>query len=397
MSSLTTTDKQILEKLFQMGSGFVINLSDRTFEEFFRDDLHVEIYSDKFKYGSGSKANRMRGFWQVADDLLVGKSIEKLLTYIDTQIVLGGLDQIGFPVELIRRGHNIAARLLGSATTKVPDARRELIAKEFEEGVKTSHHPTIKLARVIKILIASPSDVSEERDLIDEVIRDWNSAHSEATRVTLRPIRWETDATPASGARPQAIIDDQIVRDADVVIGVFWHRMGTPTGIAESGTAEEIETVRAQGKPVLLYFSEIPIPHDHDAEQFKAVKRYRQTLKENTLYWTFPTREQLRRLVTMHLARTINEFSSKPSTVGSTTKVVVHRAIYHPASDKTRGEDVTELVRTLVAERGPSFLVDTNTFGDPFVDEFKALTIDFSIGENRRTKTMPQDHICNLP
>jgi hypothetical protein len=86
MSSLTITDKQILEKLFQMGSGSVINFSDRTFEEFFRDDVHIEIYDDKFKYGTGSKANRMRGFWQVADDLLVGESIEKLLTYIASHL-----------------------------------------------------------------------------------------------------------------------------------------------------------------------------------------------------------------------------------------------------------------------------------------------------------------------
>ena len=31
----------------------------------------------------------MRGFWQVADDALVGKSVEKLVEYIEDQIVLG--------------------------------------------------------------------------------------------------------------------------------------------------------------------------------------------------------------------------------------------------------------------------------------------------------------------
>jgi hypothetical protein len=39
------------------------------------------------------------------------------------------------------------------------------------------------------------------------------------------------------------------------LIGVFWTRVGTPTGIAESGTLEEIERVAAEGKLVMLYFS----------------------------------------------------------------------------------------------------------------------------------------------
>ena len=88
MSSLSTNEKQVLEKLFQMGSGYVLNFSDRTFREFFKDDVRVDIYDSKYNYASGSKANRMRGFWQAGDDATVGKSIGKLLGYVDTQILL---------------------------------------------------------------------------------------------------------------------------------------------------------------------------------------------------------------------------------------------------------------------------------------------------------------------
>jgi len=61
MANLTTNEKQILEKLFQMNGGYVLNFSDRTMGEFFRDDVGMDIYSKKYNYASGSKANRLRG------------------------------------------------------------------------------------------------------------------------------------------------------------------------------------------------------------------------------------------------------------------------------------------------------------------------------------------------
>jgi hypothetical protein len=120
VATLTTTEKQILEKLFQMGSGYVLNFSDRTFGEFFRDDLQIDIFDPKYNYASGSKANRMRGFWQSSDDALIGKSIQQLLNYIDTHIVLGRLRREDFPAELIQRGHAISARLVESVVRKAP-------------------------------------------------------------------------------------------------------------------------------------------------------------------------------------------------------------------------------------------------------------------------------------
>lgn len=113
MANLSTNDKQILEKLFQMNGGYVLNFHDRTMGEFFADDIKINIYDKKYEYASGSKANYMRGFWRVADDILVGKSVQKLVEYIESQILIGGLDKKDFPVELIEKGKQISARLFG--------------------------------------------------------------------------------------------------------------------------------------------------------------------------------------------------------------------------------------------------------------------------------------------
>jgi hypothetical protein len=135
MGTLNTNEKQILEKLFQMGGGYVLNFSDRTIGEFFKDDVGVDIFDQKFNYASGSKANRIRGFWQTADDTLVGKSIEKLIEYVENQILLGNLKREDFPPELMQRGRNIAARMRGGKTTAtVPvTTEDEFISRQFGE------------------------------------------------------------------------------------------------------------------------------------------------------------------------------------------------------------------------------------------------------------------------
>ena len=112
MAELTTLEKQILEKLFQMGGGCVLNFSDRTMGEFFRDDIGVDIYNQKYNYASGSKANRMRGFWLKADEKFIGKSILKLIEYIENQILLDNLKREDFPADRMTAAKNIGEKFL---------------------------------------------------------------------------------------------------------------------------------------------------------------------------------------------------------------------------------------------------------------------------------------------
>jgi restriction endonuclease len=122
VAKLTTNEKEILEELFQMRGGYVLNFSDRTFGEFFQNDMALNIFDPKYNYASGSKANRLRGFWQVADDSLVSLSINHLLTYIDTQIAIGRLQSEQFSVTLIQRARSISARLSGVSPGNAADS-----------------------------------------------------------------------------------------------------------------------------------------------------------------------------------------------------------------------------------------------------------------------------------
>jgi hypothetical protein len=68
LSGLTHIEKQKLERELQMGGGYILNFSNRTFEEFFREVVGVQIYDSRYDRGSGSKANRLRAFWDVATE-----------------------------------------------------------------------------------------------------------------------------------------------------------------------------------------------------------------------------------------------------------------------------------------------------------------------------------------
>jgi hypothetical protein len=148
-------------------------------------------------------------------------------------------------------------------------------------------------ALIYRVLVASPSDCVEERKLVPQILYAWNAAHSLPHGAVLEPVLWETHARPEMGDRPQAIINTQLVDNCDILIGTFWTRLGTSTGKALSGTAEEIEEFRAKGKPVLLYFSSAPaVPDSLDLDQYRALTEYRESLEGAGLYFRYESIER---------------------------------------------------------------------------------------------------------
>jgi hypothetical protein len=114
MSDLTLVEKRKLEKFLGMETGYVLDFSNRSFAEFVRDSTGRDIYDSRYDYGSGSKANRMRAFWQKEDNSVVGKLMKDILDYSD---------DTGTQAEMCRL---IAARLLqDSRSTQPPSSSQD--------------------------------------------------------------------------------------------------------------------------------------------------------------------------------------------------------------------------------------------------------------------------------
>jgi hypothetical protein len=150
-------------------------------------------------------------------------------------------------------------------------------------------------AKVFRVLIASPGDVVDERDIAVKTIQEWNDLNSPERRIVMLPLRWETHSAPEYGTRPQEVINRLVVDHCDLVIGIFWTRVGTPTGVADSGTLEEIERVANQGKPVMLYFSQVrQDPNSIDIAQLSKLRDFRQKVMPKALVESFGSQIEFR-------------------------------------------------------------------------------------------------------
>jgi hypothetical protein len=81
MSNLSEIEKLTIEKLFGMRTGYVMDFGTRTFRALILESTHIDVYTEKYNYGSGSKANRLRAFWDQESNLLVGRLLTDLLEY----------------------------------------------------------------------------------------------------------------------------------------------------------------------------------------------------------------------------------------------------------------------------------------------------------------------------
>jgi hypothetical protein len=155
----------------------------------------------------------------------------------------------------------------------------------------------------IKIFLASPGDVDQERNALSALVREINDVLAflvpdRALRLEL--IRYETHTFPDIG-RPQTVINRQIPIDYDIFVGVMWRRAGTPTDTAESGTIEEFRRALAHreqtGHPIIMFYfcdESVPFPRSDDLIQLQKVVAFREelTLKGYTL--NYPNRAEFR-------------------------------------------------------------------------------------------------------
>ncbi len=162
-------------------------------------------------------------------------------------------------------------------------------------------------ATIFKVMIASPSDVSAERAIVRELLSEWNVVHADRARTVLLPIGWETHSVPEMGDRPQAVINNQILKDCDLLVGVFWTRIGTATGQFASGTVEEIEEHIKAGKPAMLYFSAVPVvPDSIDPAQYQQLQTFRKSCQSRGLCEAYSDLTDFRTKLYRHLQLTLN-------------------------------------------------------------------------------------------
>lgn len=81
MAELSPLDMQLLDELFGLSSGYVLDFSDTTYAEFFRFYLRLDIDDPKYRTGGTSKAKRLRRLLAIEADKLVAEALRCLWQY----------------------------------------------------------------------------------------------------------------------------------------------------------------------------------------------------------------------------------------------------------------------------------------------------------------------------
>jgi tetratricopeptide (TPR) repeat protein len=122
------------------------------------------------------------------------------------------------------------------------------------------------------------------------------------------------------------------IEDADVVVGIFWKRFGTPTLDAGSGTEHELQRAwsawRQNSRPqVMAYFCQRPHMPQSSAEaaQLQQLLSFRESMPEQQLWWTYTSTGDFEQAVREHLTAFVLAMGSAPPAATQALTAVRHR------------------------------------------------------------------------
>jgi hypothetical protein len=186
------------------------------------------------------------------------------------------------------------------------------IARQPESDVPTAPPAPGELV----LFVSSPSDLERFHGVIREAVELLNQRRAARSEPFLS-VRFGGDLPSevrAKGGSPQGVINDRLpMASVDILIGMMWHRCGTPTATADSGTIEEVQNglslQASTGLPWVCFYRcdvEIP-PREIDLDQQAKVNRFLDDLEHRGIVRAFKSQAELQ----LHIARDLPEIVPK--------------------------------------------------------------------------------------
>lgn len=127
MAKLDFIEKDRFEQLFGMDSGYVLDFSNRTFQEFIYSVIQIDIYA---KYQGLSKAKILRSIIAEYDNVTVGKLLLELLRYMQEKSMIADNDK-----ETFKKCAETGYRLIGKTMTAKPPVQNSTPTKQIKSVV----------------------------------------------------------------------------------------------------------------------------------------------------------------------------------------------------------------------------------------------------------------------
>jgi hypothetical protein len=215
----------------------------------------------------------------------------------------------------------------------------------------------MKKIKTFNVVLCGPGDVAKEIGIAREVIAEWNQRNWEGLNCGLKDKHWDSDAVPSMQARGQQVINWELIDNADILVAIFWQRLGTPTGMNESGTAEEVRRAEARGIEVMLYFSDVEdIRADHDPDQRDMLRAFRAKAMQCGLPWAFQSRAEFRKRFGDHLSKKVHEILARKQKSKTKKKPSIQQTATGTANVQLAGDGNTVNVKT-ASTRSPKIVI----------------------------------------
>ncbi|MEM9272887.1 MAG: DUF4062 domain-containing protein [Cyanobacteria bacterium P01_F01_bin.143] len=201
--------------------------------------------------------------------------------------------------------------------------------------------------KLLKIFLASPSDVSRERKYVLEVVEELDKSIAITNGLTIQVVSSDS-AFPGYGQDGQTVLNKQIgrMKEYDLFLGIMWSRIGTPTPRSISGTAEEYDrAVRAYNryeKPqIWFYFRELKAKLDtkEKLEQADGVIKFKKKVQRKALVREYKMPSNFRDRFRQDMLCWLSEYlgaTPKPSVTSSNRSNKSSTAISNSNSSTTK-------------------------------------------------------------
>lgn len=171
-----------------------------------------------------------------------------------------------------------------------------------------------KTIELYSLFVSSTSEMSEERELVSEVVDQINRQRGIKEGFQVRALLWERDVTPDAGIRPQAHINAEIGHEYEIFLGILCSRFGTSTDDFGSGTEEEFNLALQRREengflPRIMFYFRDPrtASQEIDAEQLVKVINFKKSIEGNSIYKQYKSIQEFRTYLLDHLASTVDK------------------------------------------------------------------------------------------
>jgi hypothetical protein len=158
-------------------------------------------------------------------------------------------------------------------------------------------------AHVLRLIVTSSGNVSEELDIVFEESCRWNDAYASTRKLMLYPVR---PLSQQSGAETQAASSGQLFDEADILIGIFG--TGAAAQLEDSGAVEAIKRHVSAGKTAAVFFFDSPaLVNSADLRQKQALQSFKDECGAGGVSAAYSSADAFRDAFRKHLARELGQ------------------------------------------------------------------------------------------